>query len=181
MVGLGMLIATLGALSLYARVKGRLYDSRLLHRFALAIGPSGLVAVLAGWVATEVGRQPWTIYGLMRTTDPASPLAAPAVAASLVAFVLIYFSVFGAGIVYILKLMGKPPESHESPLPNMPVRFAGTTLRWQRPSVRHWHLDERHAMNFDLTVVRALIIVFALFVYVAMDGFDLGIGLLFQC
>ena len=122
-----MLIATLGALSLYARVKGRLYDSRLLHRFALAIGPSGLVAVLAGWVATEVGRQPWTIYDLMRTTDPASPLAAPAVAALLVAFVLIYFSVFGAGIVYILKLMGKPPESHKSPLPNMPVRSAGTT------------------------------------------------------
>ena len=63
----------------------------------------------------------------------------------------------------------------------MPVRFAGNTLRWQRPRVRHWHLDERHAMNFDLTVVWALIIVFALFVYVAMDGFDLGIGLLFQC
>jgi cytochrome d ubiquinol oxidase subunit I len=48
-----------------------------------------LVAVLAGWVAIEVGRQPWTIYGLMCTADPASPLAAPAVAASLVAFVLI--------------------------------------------------------------------------------------------
>ena len=127
MVGLGMLIATLGVLSLYARARGRLYDSRLLHHFALAMGPSGLMAVLAGWVATEVGRQPWTIYGLMRTTDPASPLAAPAVAASLVAFVLIYFSVFGAGIVYILKLTGKPPESHKSPLPNMPVRFAGTT------------------------------------------------------
>ena len=127
MVGLGMLIATLGVLSLYARVKGRLYDSRLLHRFTLAIGPSGLVAVLAGWVTTEVGHQPWTIYGLMRTAGSASPLAAPAVAASLVAFVLIYFSVFGAGIVYILKLMGKPPESHESPLPNMPVRSAGTT------------------------------------------------------
>ena len=73
MVGLGMLMATLGALSLYARVKGRLYDSRLLHHFALAMGPSGLVAVLAGWVTTEVGRQPWTIYGLMRTADSASP------------------------------------------------------------------------------------------------------------
>ena len=122
-----MLMATLGALSLYARVKGRLYDSRLLHRFALVMGPSGLVAVLAGWVTTEVGRQPWTIYGLMRTADSASPLAAPAVAASLVAFVLIYFAVFGAGIIYIFKLMRKPPVSHESPLPNIPVRTAGTT------------------------------------------------------
>lgn len=127
MVGLGLLMAMLGMLSLYARFKGRLYDSRGLHRFALAMGPSGLVAVLAGWVTTEVGRQPWTIYGLMRTADSASPLAAPAVAASLVAFVLIYFAVFGAGIIYILKLMGKPPESHESALPNMPVRTAGVT------------------------------------------------------
>ena len=83
------------------------FCSRLLHRFALAIGPSGLVAVLAGWVTTEVGRQPWTIYGLMRTADSASPLAAPAVAASLVAFVLIYFSVFGAGIVYIHQTDGQ--------------------------------------------------------------------------
>ena len=127
MVGLGMLMATLGVLSLYARFKGRLYDSRALHRFALVMGPSGLVAVLAGWVTTEVGRQPWTIYGLMRTADSASPLAAPAVAASLVAFVLIYFAVFGAGIIYILKLICKPPESHEAPLPNMPVHAAGTT------------------------------------------------------
>ena len=127
MVGLGVLMAALGVFSLYARVKGRLYDSKVLHRFALLMGPSGLVAVLAGWVTTEVGRQPWTIFGLMRTAESASPLAAPAVAASLVAFVLIYFAVFGAGIVYILKLMGKPPKSHESALPNIPVRSAGTT------------------------------------------------------
>ena len=127
MVGLGFLMAALGMLSLYARFKGRLYDSKLLHRFALVMGPSGLVAVLAGWITTEVGRQPWTIYGLMRTAESASPLAAPAVAASLVAFVLVYFAVFGAGIVYILKLMGKLPHSHESDLPNIPTRTAGIT------------------------------------------------------
>ena len=63
----------------------------------------------------------------MRTAESASPLAAPAVAASLVAFVLVYFAVFGAGIVYILKLMGKPPHSHESDLPNIPTRTAGIT------------------------------------------------------
>eukprot|EP01030_Chromulinospumella_sphaerica_P028080 gene28080-28393_t len=51
------------------------------------MGPSGLVAVLAGWVTTEVGRQPWTIHGLLRTSESASPLAAPAVAASLLAFI----------------------------------------------------------------------------------------------
>ncbi len=127
MVGLGFLMAGLGLCSLWARLRGRLYDSSLLHRFALAMGPSGLVAVLAGWVTTEVGRQPWTIYGLLRTSESASPLAAPAVAVSLVAFVVVYFAVFGAGVVYILKLMAKPPVAHEPEPAHIPVRSAGTT------------------------------------------------------
>ena len=127
MVGLGLLMAALGILALWARYKGRLYDSKPLHRFALIMGPSGLIAVLAGWITTEVGRQPWTIQGLMRTADSASPLAAPAVAASLVAFVVVYFAVFGTGILYILRLMGKPPLEHETALPNIPTFAAGTT------------------------------------------------------
>ena len=127
MVGLGFLMATLGALSLLARARGKLYDWKWLHRFALAMGPSGLVAVLAGWVTTEVGRQPWTIHGLLRTADSVSPLAAPAVAASLLAFVVVYFAVFGAGVLYILKLMAKPPVLHEPAAPNIPERAAGTT------------------------------------------------------
>jgi len=127
MVGLGFLMAGLGLLSLWARVKGRLYEWKGLHRFALAMGPSGLVAVLAGWITTEVGRQPWTIHGLMRTAESASPLAAPAVAASLVAFVVVYFAVFGAGVLYILKLMAKAPQVQEPEPPHIPMRTAGTT------------------------------------------------------
>ena len=127
MVGLGMLMAALGMLSLYARARGTLYSWAALHRFALALAPSGLIAVLAGWITTEVGRQPWTITGLLRTAESASPLAAPAVAVSLVAFVLVYFAVFGAGIVYILKLMAKPPVAHEAEPPHIPMRSAGIT------------------------------------------------------
>ena len=127
MVGLGFLMAGLGLLGLWARAKGRLYDCKLLHRFAVAMGPSGLIAVLAGWITTEVGRQPWTIFGVMRTAESASPLAAPAVAASLVAFVVVYFAVFGAGVTYILKLMAKPPVAHESPAAKIPALAAGTT------------------------------------------------------
>lgn len=127
MVGLGFLMASLGLLSLYARWRQKLYDWRPLHRFALVMAPSGLIAVLAGWVTTEVGRQPWTITGLLRTADSASPLAAPAVAASLLAFVLVYFSVFGAGIVYTLKLMAKAPAANEPAPPKIPVRSAGIT------------------------------------------------------
>jgi cytochrome bd ubiquinol oxidase subunit I len=91
------------------------------------MGPSGFVAVLAGWVVTEVGRQPFTIYGLLRTADSASPLDAPAVAFSLLAFVVVYFAVFGMGIWYLLRLMKKPPEAHEAPLGDAPIRSAGLT------------------------------------------------------
>ncbi len=127
MVALGLLMAALGAISLLARSRGKLYEWRGLHRFALAMAPSGLVAVLAGWITTEVGRQPWTIYGLMRTADSASPLAAPAVAASLLAFIVVYFAVFGAGVGYILKLMAKAPAAHEPQPPHIPDRTAGVT------------------------------------------------------
>jgi cytochrome d ubiquinol oxidase subunit I len=74
-----------------------------------------------------VGRQPFTIYGLLRTADSASPLDAPAVAVSLLAFVVVYFAVFGMGAWYLLGLMKKPPEAHEPPLGHAPIRSAGIT------------------------------------------------------
>ena len=93
MVGLGFLMLGIGLLSLFARWRGKLYHWPWLHRFALAMGPAGFIAVLAGWTTTEAGRQPWTVYGMLRTADSASPLAAPAVATSLLAFVIVYFIV----------------------------------------------------------------------------------------
>ena len=128
MVGMGMLMLALAALSLLARVRRRLYDWPLLHRFALVMGPAGFVAVIAGWVTTEVGRQPYTVHGLLRTADSASRLDAPAVAASLLAFIVVYFIVFGAGVFYILKLMSYPPHRGEQgPNRSEPVRAAGIT------------------------------------------------------
>ncbi len=127
MVGLGLLMAALGLFSLVARARGRLYDWPLLHRFAILMGPSGFVAVIAGWVTTEVGRQPWLIQGLMRTADAVSPIAAPAVATSLVAFVIVYFAVFGAGTLYILKLLSRPPQPTEPAPDTGPTRSAGIT------------------------------------------------------
>jgi len=127
MVGLGMLMLLLGLASLAARAAKKLYDWPWLLRFALVMGPSGFVAVIAGWVTTEVGRQPFTIYGLLRTAESASPLAAPAVAASLIAFVIVYFAVFGMGTWYLFKLMSKAPEPHESDPPNVPAHAAGIT------------------------------------------------------
>lgn len=127
MVGLGFAMAGLGVWTLIARLRGRLYDSPLLHRAAVAMGPAGFIAVLAGWTVTEVGRQPFTIYGLLRTADSASPLAAPAVAASLAAFAVVYFTVFGAGFWYVFKLMSHAPHAGESGLDGTPIRTAGIT------------------------------------------------------
>jgi cytochrome d ubiquinol oxidase subunit I len=127
MVALGFAMLGLGLWSLVARLRGRLHDSPMLHRAALLMAPSGFVAVLAGWVTTEVGRQPWTIYGLLRTSQSVAPLDAPAVAGSLLAFVVVYFTVFGAGIWYLLRLMHKPPQAGELGLDGAPIRTSGVT------------------------------------------------------
>jgi cytochrome d ubiquinol oxidase subunit I len=128
MVGMGLLMLALGLFSLLMRLQGKLYDSRLLHMFAVAMAPSGFIAVLAGWITTETGRQPFTVYGILRTAESASPLAAPAVASSLIAFIIVYFVVFSAGVIYLLRLMAAPPHPGEQgPPKEVPTRTAGIT------------------------------------------------------
>ena len=127
MVGLGFAMLGLGMWSLFARWRKSLYEWTWLHKAAVLMGPSGFVAVLAGWITTEVGRQPWTVYGVLRTADSVSPIAAPAVATSLLVFIIVYFAVFGTGTWYLLKLMSKPPEAHEPLLGGDPSRAAGIT------------------------------------------------------
>jgi cytochrome d ubiquinol oxidase subunit I len=128
MVGIGFLMLGLGLWSLWCRWRGTLYSNIWLHRAALPMGFSGFVAVLAGWYTTEVGRQPYTVYGVMRTADSLSPVDAPAVGTSLVAFVIVYFLVFGAGVFYLFRLFRRPPildDDHE--LDKGPHRAAGIT------------------------------------------------------
>jgi len=129
MVAMGMAMLALGAWSVVARLRRRLHQDTALHRAAVAMAPAGFVAVLAGWITTEVGRQPFTVYNLLTTAESASPLAAPAVGASLVAFVVVYFVVFGFGTWYILRLMAKGVQVREQPLDedSGPIRTAGIT------------------------------------------------------
>jgi len=103
--------------ALWARRGGRLYRSRPLLRFAQWMGPSGLIALLAGWFTTEIGRQPWVVYGLQRTADAVSPVGAGQVGLSLALFVIVYVIVFGAGIAYLLRLIAHGPVPHEGELP----------------------------------------------------------------
>jgi cytochrome d ubiquinol oxidase subunit I len=131
MIGLGFLMLGVGLFSLWTRWRKTLFTNRWLHRFALAMTPSGLIAVTAGWITTEVGRQPYTVYGALRTADSVSPLGAPAVGASLMAFIVIYFFVFGAGVFYIFRLASRPPTLGEPGIIKSgepPIRTSGITL-----------------------------------------------------
>ncbi len=115
MVGLGMLMLLAAALSLWLRYRGRLYDSRPFQRFMLWMAPSGLIAILAGWFVTEIGRQPWVVYGLQRTTDAVSAHGEMHMSISLLIFFIVYGSVFGIGYIYMMKLIRKgiaPEVSH---------------------------------------------------------------------
>lgn len=112
MAGLGMLMILTGLLGLVLRRNEALYRNRLFLRLVLFMGPTGLIAMLAGWITTEVGRQPWVVYGLLRTADAASNHTVTQLSVSLALFVLIYFSVFAVGIGYMMKLVRKGPQPH---------------------------------------------------------------------
>ena len=120
MVGLGFLMIFLGLWAAWARWRGSLYRQRPLLHAALWMGPAGLVAIIAGWFTTEVGRQPWVVYGLMRTADGVSAHSAAQLGTSLALFVLVYIAVFGAGVVFMLRLMAQGPEGQGVETPGGP-------------------------------------------------------------
>ena len=106
MVGLGMLMIMLGLISAFQFFRGKLFESPWLQRWWIMMLPSGFVALLAGWFVTEVGRQPYTVFGVIRTAASVSPaITASQLQWSLLAFVVVYTSVLSAGTYYIFKLM----------------------------------------------------------------------------
>ena len=128
MVGLGLLMAAVGVWAAWLRVRGRLFSSIWLRRAVLAMTPAGFIALLAGWTVTEVGRQPFTVYGMLRTADSASPIGAPGVGASLAGFIVTYVVIFGAGLMFMLHLVRRPPTLDEGgPERGVPARSAGIT------------------------------------------------------
>lgn len=128
MVGLGVLMLLLGGASLWLRRGQRIYTNRWLQRATVAMAPAGFLAILAGWTVTEVGRQPFTVYGLLRTVDSVSPIGLPGVATSLAAFAVVYLLVFGAGVSFLIKLVSRPPVAGEpGPAYDKPMRSAGIT------------------------------------------------------
>lgn len=130
MVGLGMFMLLLGVWSLWLRWRQGLYEKTWFLRFAIWMGPSGLIAILAGWYTTEIGRQPWIVYGVMRTADGVSNHSALALSTTLIIFIAMYFAVFGTGVSYMLKLVAKgPSRSDDQVSPHSPSQ----TQRPARP------------------------------------------------
>jgi cytochrome d ubiquinol oxidase subunit I len=110
MVGIGILMLITAFWSLLRWRGDRLAKSRALLRTWACMSPAGFIAVLAGWYTTEIGRQPYVIYGLMRTSEAATAIDAASVKASLIAFATVYLFVFVAGAYYLLKLLRKGPQ-----------------------------------------------------------------------
>ncbi len=118
MVGLGSLMILLALWGLWLRRGKAIFSNRWFLRFAVAMGPSGLIAILAGWLTTEIGRQPWVVYGVMRTKDAVSNHSPMALATTLGLFVVMYVLVFGTGVGYMVKLVAKGPSIHDDPHPD---------------------------------------------------------------
>ena len=113
MVGIGLMMLIAGWAGIVQLWRGRLEQTKWLLKLLPWMTPSGFVALLAGWFTTEIGRQPYVVYGLMRTADAVSELPGAGVATSLLMFVFVYVGVFGAGLYYIVRLVKKGPQDIE--------------------------------------------------------------------
>lgn len=127
MVGMGLIMVGLGLIGAFLWFRKELDKTRLYQRALVLAAPSGFVAVLCGWIAAEVGRQPYVVYGVLRTSEAISPVGAGAVSTSLLVFIVAYAIVFSAGALYILRLIAQGPEPEEPP-PRTHARPPGTPL-----------------------------------------------------
>jgi cytochrome bd ubiquinol oxidase subunit I len=111
MVAIGVMMALTGLVAVVLYFRKKLFQTRWFQVWCMALTPAGFMAVLTGWFVTEVGRQPYIVYDVLRTSDTVSPVVGPNIALSLLAFILSYVFVFGAGSYYIIRLVGKGPGS----------------------------------------------------------------------
>ncbi|TWA55383.1 cytochrome bd-I ubiquinol oxidase subunit 1 apoprotein [Azospirillum baldaniorum] len=111
MVGIGMIMLTVALIHLVQRVRGKLYSPHWFHKLLVGCMPLGFIAILAGWFTTEIGRQPWVVYGMIRTADAVTPaLTGGAVLTSLIVFMVVYAIIYGAGTYYLFRLLTIGPS-----------------------------------------------------------------------
>ena len=133
MVAIGLLMIAIGFVGAWLWWRGRLFDTRWFLKPVGYTWSLGFIAILAGWMVTEIGRQPWVVYGVLRTAQATSPILTSTVAISLALFVFVYCVVFGMGVLYIRRLLqkGPTPTTHEpdQSLPNRPLAAAQRAAR----------------------------------------------------
>jgi cytochrome d ubiquinol oxidase subunit I len=135
MVGCGLVMLALAWLGSYLSYKHRIEQNRFLLWLIFLSFPLPFIAILTGWYTAEVGRQPWVVYGVLRTADAMTPfLTARAAAISLAVFGAIYTLIFAFGIYYIHRLLRAGPvgpliEPPSAAAPKRPMSLAGKALR----------------------------------------------------
>jgi cytochrome d ubiquinol oxidase subunit I len=138
MVGMGMLMLFIGWLGTYFLLRGKLRQNRWFLKLCVLSMPAGFIAVITGWVTAEVGRQPYTVYGLLKTADSVSPLTASAVGTSLIVFIFVYGIVFAAGFYYMVQAARRGPEGPARPPSGkpdgQPVRGSALPLPRREPA-----------------------------------------------
>jgi cytochrome d ubiquinol oxidase subunit I len=133
MVGIAVIMLLAVVAGQILRLRGRLWDTVWFLRLCPWIAPLGFIAVVAGWITTEVGRQPWTVYGLLRTAESVSPsLTGTDVAVSFALYIIVYLIMFPTGIAFMAGLVRRGPQQLEparieSGRPNRPFENAART------------------------------------------------------
>jgi cytochrome d ubiquinol oxidase subunit I len=127
MVGIGSVLLAIALFGFYLRWRGRLYETRWFSALCAFSSPLGFLAILAGWTVTETGRQPYVVYGYLRTADAVSPSAAHAVAASLVLFVIVYLILLLAFFFYAGRTVLRGPVDHDTALAHPGIDAASAT------------------------------------------------------
>jgi cytochrome d ubiquinol oxidase subunit I len=109
MYGLAIVMFAVGVASLWLRLRGRLFSSRWFLWMLVFMTPSGIIATLAGWYVAETGRQPWVIYGILRTVDAMSPVPAQALLSNLIAFVCVYAVFIIVFLTFTFRIIRRGP------------------------------------------------------------------------
>jgi cytochrome d ubiquinol oxidase subunit I len=110
MYGIAIMMFIIAGVALWLRWKGRLFSTPWFLRVLVVMTPSGIVATLGGWYLAETGRQPWVIYGLLKTVDAVSPVPAATLLATLIACVCIYAFFMTAFLYFVLRIIRRGPE-----------------------------------------------------------------------
>ena len=174
MVGIGFLMLGVVALGGVLWWRNRLFETTWFLRLCQWVAPLGFVAVIAGWTTTEVGRQPWTIYGLLRTSQSVSPsLTGPDVLLSLLAYMAVYLIMFPAGVAVMARIIREGPVAQTAP--DEPVEGVQRKV----PLPTHGGVAVMGGGLLDLVLIWTVIIALGVFLYVLLDGFDLGVGMLY--